>query len=385
MTDEEVVARALTDPDNPPRTREQLARMKRLPRAVSMRRIMLRMTQEEFADTFQIPIGTLRDWEQGRTEPDQAAKAYLKVIAADPYFVRLALAHRPGDPSLIAFEEFRPNAPANLSRNGSGQSHDLPLRLLRPRRFDRRRIVSGIGNGMAQAFRGHGADVHVWGTRAKASDYKAEDGSDLTGLTYAKVDVSDFAAIEAHQPPFKTLDVLILCQGKVLYKRAEFKAQGFRDVVDVNLNSLMACADKFYPMLSAAKGSLIIVSSTAAYHASIGNPAYNASKIGAVGLTRTLGAAWAGDGIRVNGIAPGFVATKMTQVTTGNPETAQGRGFANPGQAARHAGGYGQRGAVSGLATGGLCRWSDDPGRRRLGPVRPSAMLAVSEAEKPLK
>jgi 3-oxoacyl-[acyl-carrier protein] reductase len=183
---------------------------------------------------------------------------------------------------------------------------------------------SGIGNGMAQAFRGAGADVHVWGTRGAAADYKAADGSDLTGLTYAKVDVSDFDAIEAHQPPFKTLDVLILCQGKVLYKRAEFKAKGFRDVVDVNLNSLMACADKFHAMLTVAKGSLIIVSSTAAYHASIGNPAYNASKIGAVGLTRTLGAAWAGDGIRVNGIAPGFVATKMTQVTTGNPERLKG-------------------------------------------------------------
>ena len=183
---------------------------------------------------------------------------------------------------------------------------------------------SGIGNGVAQAFRGHGANVHVWGTRATAGDYAAADGSDLTGLGYAQVDVSDFAAIEAHMPTFKTLDVLVLCQGKVLYKRAEFKAKGFREVVDVNLTSLMACADKFYPLLSAAKGSLIIVSSTAAYHASIGNPAYNASKIGAVGLTRTLGAAWAGDGIRVNGIAPGFVATKMTRVTTDNPERMKG-------------------------------------------------------------
>ena len=111
---------------------------------------------------------------------------------------------------------------------------------------------SGIGNGMAQAFRGHGADVHVWGTRAKAADYTAAEGSDLTGLTYAQVDVSDFSAIEAHTPAFKTLDVLILCQGKVLSTRAEFKAKGFRDVVDVNLNSLMACADKFYPLLAAS-------------------------------------------------------------------------------------------------------------------------------------
>jgi 3-oxoacyl-[acyl-carrier protein] reductase len=198
-----------------------------------------------------------------------------------------------------------------------------------PSDFASKRILivggsSGIGNGMAQAFRSHGADVHVWGTRAKAADYAKDEGSDLTGLTYAQVDVSDFAAIEAHMPPFKSLDVLILCQGKVLYKRAEFKAKGFRDVVDVNLNSLMVCADKFHPMLAAAKGSLIIVSSTAAYHANIGNPAYNASKTGAVGLTRTLGAAWAGDGIRVNGIAPGLVATKMTKVTTDNPERLKG-------------------------------------------------------------
>ena len=183
---------------------------------------------------------------------------------------------------------------------------------------------SGIGNGIAQAFRAQGAGVHVWGTRASAADYTADAGSDLTGLTYARVDVSDFDAIAAHAPPFAALDVLVLCQGKVLYKRAEFKAQGFREVVDVNLTSLMACADKFHPQLSAAKGSLIIVSSTAAYHASIGNPAYNASKIGAVGLTRTLGAAWAADGIRVNGIAPGFVATKMTKVTTDTPDRLKG-------------------------------------------------------------
>jgi putative transcriptional regulator len=54
------------------------------------------MTQEEFAETFHIPIGTLRDWEQGRTEPDQANRAYLKVIAVDAEFVKRALAQLPG-------------------------------------------------------------------------------------------------------------------------------------------------------------------------------------------------------------------------------------------------------------------------------------------------
>ena len=121
---------------------------------------------------------------------------------------------------------------------------------------------SGIGNGIAQAFRARGARVHVCGTRAAASDYSAEDGSNLDGAQYS--------------------------------------------------------------LLAAAKGSLIIVSSTAAYHSTMGNPAYNASKTGAMGLTRTLGEAWAGDGIRVNGIAPGLVDTKMTRVTTSNPKRLEG-------------------------------------------------------------
>ncbi len=177
---------------------------------------------------------------------------------------------------------------------------------------------SGIGNGIAQAFRARGAEVHVWGTRSNASDYRVDEGSNLTGLNYVQLDVANFSAIEAHKPPFKALDVLVLSQGAVLYKRAEFTMSGFQHVVDVNLNSAMACAVKFHELLAAARGALIIVSSTAAYHSTKGNPAYNASKTGAVGLTRTLAEAWAGDGIRVNGIAPGLVDTKLTKITTGN-------------------------------------------------------------------
>jgi 3-oxoacyl-[acyl-carrier protein] reductase len=59
---------------------------------------------------------------------------------------------------------------------------------------------------------------------------------------------------------------------------------------------------------------------SAAFHATKGNPAYNASKCGAAALTRTLGQAWAPEGVRVNGIAPGFIETKMTAVTIGDSE-----------------------------------------------------------------
>jgi 3-oxoacyl-[acyl-carrier protein] reductase len=179
---------------------------------------------------------------------------------------------------------------------------------------------SGIGNGIAQTFRTRGARVHVCGTRASASDYSPEDGSHLDGLDYARLDVGDPNAIENFKPSFDRLDVLVLAQGAVIYRRGEFEMDGFRKVLEVNLMSLMACAGKFHDMLAASKGSLIIVSSTAAYHSTKGNPAYNASKTGAMGLTRTLGQAWAEDGIRVNGIAPGLVDTKMTKVTTANPK-----------------------------------------------------------------
>jgi len=86
----------------------------------------------------------------------------------------------------------------------------------------------------------------------------------------------------------------------------------------------MNCARRFKPQLLEAQGSLIIVSSVAGFGANVGNPAYAASKAGAVSLTRTLGNAWAGEGIRVNGIAPGLVDTKLTKVTTLHPERLAG-------------------------------------------------------------
>ncbi|SPF33964.1 conserved hypothetical protein [Candidatus Sulfopaludibacter sp. SbA4] len=91
MTDEEVTAAAMSDPDARPMTPEQLRTARRVPRAKTLRRA-LSLTQEEFAARYHIPLGTLRDWEQGRCEPDQPARAYLTVIAHDPEGVKQALA-----------------------------------------------------------------------------------------------------------------------------------------------------------------------------------------------------------------------------------------------------------------------------------------------------
>lgn len=179
---------------------------------------------------------------------------------------------------------------------------------------------SGIGNGIARAFLARGAEVHVWGTRPSAGDYAGEEGSNLEGLSYAQVDVADVDAIERYEPPFKRLDTLVLSQGIVVYRRGEFEREGWDKVIAVNLSSLRACAMKFHDALAESRGSLIILSSVAAFQATRGNPAYSASKAGAVALVRTLGEAWAPEGIAVNGIAPGFVETKITKVTTENPK-----------------------------------------------------------------
>jgi len=179
---------------------------------------------------------------------------------------------------------------------------------------------SGIGNGIAHAFRQRGAHIHVWGTRPSADDYDGIEGSDLSGLGYTGVDVGDPDAIEAVPEPFDRLDVLVLCQGTVVYERGEFEREGWDRVVAVNLDSLMHCCRRFRPQLAESRGSIIIVSSISGLNANKGNPAYAASKAGAISLTKTLGQAWAPDGIRVNGLAPGLVETKLTKVTTEHPK-----------------------------------------------------------------
>src|SRR5579862_3012447 len=81
-SDERIEAAARNDPDNPPLTNQQLARMRRVPRVRTLR-FSLGLAQEEFAKRYQIPLATLREWERGRLEPDSAARAYIEVIADD--------------------------------------------------------------------------------------------------------------------------------------------------------------------------------------------------------------------------------------------------------------------------------------------------------------
>jgi putative transcriptional regulator len=90
MTDEEITVAALSDPDNPPMSDEQLSRMRRVSRAKFIRH-KLGMSREDFANRFRIPLATLHDWEHHRSQPDAAMLAYLAVIEREPEAVERAL------------------------------------------------------------------------------------------------------------------------------------------------------------------------------------------------------------------------------------------------------------------------------------------------------
>ena len=90
MTPNLIERAARSDPDALPLTPADIKRMKRTPRVKVIRRA-LGLTQEEFASRYRIPLGTLRDWEQGRATPDQPTQAYLTVIARSPEGVQQAL------------------------------------------------------------------------------------------------------------------------------------------------------------------------------------------------------------------------------------------------------------------------------------------------------
>ena len=101
VTEAEIAAAAAADPDARPMTPEELRNARRVPRVKTLRRA-LGLTQQEFAARYHIPLGTLRDWEQGRREPDQPARAYLTVIAHDPEGVRRALGPKDCRPSTVS-------------------------------------------------------------------------------------------------------------------------------------------------------------------------------------------------------------------------------------------------------------------------------------------
>ena len=177
---------------------------------------------------------------------------------------------------------------------------------------------SGIGRGIASSFIDKGANVCITGTRENIEDYEEDITENIKKCIYRKLDLSDDKNLKNLSLPFDDIHTLVCSQGIVAYDRKEFEMDTFKSVINLNLNSVMASCSFFHENLIKNNGSIVIIGSGASYHAVKGNPAYSASKGGLLTLIKTLAEAWAINGIRVNGIAPGYVATKLTEVTFGN-------------------------------------------------------------------
>lgn len=170
--------------------------------------------------------------------------------------------------------------------------------------------TSGIGAGIASAFLADGARVTVAGASAKDVE-AARTAPGLRGADVLQLDVRDDAAVRACIDALPRLDVLVNCAG-VIRRGAELDPQVFADVVDINLTgTLRACAaarDK----LRASGGCIVNTASMLSFFGGGAVPAYSASKGGVAQLTKSLAIAYAADGIRVNAVAPGWIATPLT-------------------------------------------------------------------------
>jgi 3-oxoacyl-[acyl-carrier protein] reductase len=191
---------------------------------------------------------------------------------------------------------------------------------------------AGIGLGVARLFAEAGAQVAITGTQDR-SHY----GEAIRGLEYHQLDVSDDGAVKAFAEVWgaRRLDVLISAVGTVRYKSQEFEIETFRQVMDVNLTGVFHLCQVFRDRVAASaaaqrSGSIVLFASLASFFATTNNPAYSASKGGMAILTKTLADKWGRKGVRVNAIAPGFVESKLTQVSRDNPAIYEGSVAATP-------------------------------------------------------
>ena len=178
--------------------------------------------------------------------------------------------------------------------------------------------TSGIGAAIGAAFAAQGASVTVTGATASEVDAARADPG-LAGARVEALDVRDGAAVAALIGGLGRLHVLVNCAG-VIRRGAEHKPEVFAEVLDINLNGTMRCCAAARPLLAAASGGCIV--NTASMLSFFGGglvPGYSASKGGVAQLTKSLAIAYAADGIRVNAVAPGWIATPLTQALQSDP------------------------------------------------------------------
>jgi 3-oxoacyl-[acyl-carrier protein] reductase len=169
---------------------------------------------------------------------------------------------------------------------------------------------NGIGLAVARAFAEAGASVTVTGTRATASDYD----HDLSAFAYRPCAMGDAEQVAGLAASLDTLDVLVNNAGQNLPGGRDEWGEGvFEEVLAVNLVAPFRLAQACHDLLAAGDGGAVVnVGSMTSFFGLEIVPGYGAAKAGVVQMTKTLAVSWARDGIRVNAVAPGLIASNMT-------------------------------------------------------------------------
>ena len=171
--------------------------------------------------------------------------------------------------------------------------------------------TSGIGEAIAQAFVRDGAQVIATG----ATEQEVQKASALAnnkGIDFRVLDVRDDAAVQSMVKGIGELDVVVNCAG-VIQRSLELEAEAFARTIDINLNGTMRVCAAAREGLKARRGCIVNTASMLSFFGGGLVPGYSASKGGVAQLTKSLAIAYADDGIRVNAVAPGWIATPLTQ------------------------------------------------------------------------
>jgi NAD(P)-dependent dehydrogenase (short-subunit alcohol dehydrogenase family) len=176
---------------------------------------------------------------------------------------------------------------------------------------------SGIGEAIARAFAEQGDTVTATG--ATEAEVNAAMARNESSVRFVQLDVRDGPAVTALVSELGDLDVLVNCAG-IIRRGQEHELEVFEQVLDINLVGTMRLCAAARDGLANKGGCIINTASMLSFFGGGLVPAYSASKGGIAQLTKSLAIAYAEQGIRVNAIAPGWIATPLTQALQDDPE-----------------------------------------------------------------
>lgn len=173
----------------------------------------------------------------------------------------------------------------------------------------------GIGEGVSRRLASAGFRVLAAGVaEAELASFRPQ-----TGIETMLLDVTDQTSIDRLFAGITALVGLVNCAGILQRGQAEFEIEAFRRTIEVNLTGTMRMCLAARAALTRGQGSIVNTASMLSFFGSPYVPAYSASKGGVAQLTKSLAAAWANDGIRVNAVAPGWIESEMTRPLVDDP------------------------------------------------------------------